>query len=132
LRLTISTFEEAVEEFEIVNLKMALTAFGMVFKLGAYGVEVNDADLTVSAYGLSCKIPIPSYPATARQSGHKGRVVVGFTVKASGEIADASVFASSGYEDLDGASVKSIENMTCEPPKGGRGVQGKQTFDFSM
>ncbi|WP_321791819.1 TonB family protein [Burkholderia pyrrocinia] len=114
-----------------MKLKMALAAFCMMYLLGAYGGELGDVGRASPADG-ACRFPAPLYPTTARQGGHKGRVVIGFTVKANGAISDVGVSASSGYEDIDNAAVEAIENVICELLKSGKDVQRKQPFDFSI
>ncbi|WP_175967693.1 energy transducer TonB [Burkholderia sp. BCC0322] len=114
-----------------MKLKMAVAVLGMMFHIGAHAGELGYSGRVAVADG-ACRFPAPVYPVTARQSGHKGRVVIGFTVKESGAVVDIGVSVSSGYEDLDNAAVQSIENMICEPLKGGKDVQRKQPFDFSI
>ena len=55
-------------------------------------------------------MPQPAYPEIAQRHGYQGKVVVNFTVAASGEVVEAEVGRGSGFKMLDDAAVEVIRN----------------------
>lgn len=55
-------------------------------------------------------MPQPAYPEFARRHGYQGKVVVNFTVAASGEVVTAEVGQGSGFKMLDEAAVEVIRS----------------------
>lgn len=67
--------------------------------------------------------PKPAYPAFARRLGHEGKVLVRISVLSSGEVADASVATSSGFNALDEAALATVRRWRFRPAqRGGRAV----------
>ncbi len=56
------------------------------------------------------------YPRMARRLGLEGRVVVSFTVKADGRLAETRVIESSGSEILDEAALEAVRQAAPFPP----------------
>jgi protein TonB len=55
------------------------------------------------------------YPPEARKAGEEGSVVVGVSVDASGQVTEAWIISSSGYDRLDRAAVESAYSWRFEP-----------------
>ncbi len=61
----------------------------------------------------------PAYPASARQRGLEGRVVVRLVIRADGVPDDIRVAQSSGFDSLDNAAVEAIRQWRFEPARRG-------------
>jgi protein TonB len=58
---------------------------------------------------------MPAYPSESREKGEEGRVVVSFTVRADGTLADIKVVESSGYARLDEAAMEAVRKSAFTP-----------------
>lgn len=65
----------------------------------------------------SIKKPAPAYPANAQQRGLTGRVVVEFTVRKNGKVADVRVVESDPPDVFDDAVLRAVRKWRYEPPK---------------
>lgn len=61
--------------------------------------------------------PAPVYPAKAQQKGLRGRVVVQFTVRKNGKVADVKVVESDPPDVFDDAVLRAVRKWRYEPPK---------------
>lgn len=68
----------------------------------------------------------PEYPATARERGEQGEVLLEIAVTAEGTVSEAKVVSSSGFAALDDAAVKAVRRAKFVPAKSeGRAVSGR-------
>ena len=63
--------------------------------------------------------PAPTYPATARQNGEEGKVLLRVFVNESGTVEKLTLKKSSGYELLDDAAKDTVEKWQFVPAKQG-------------
>jgi protein TonB len=68
-----------------------------------------------SSLGLNCRVPVPAYPADAREAHQEGTVWVRLRMSADGTPTSVTVARSSGYAALDNAAVGAISHMQCRP-----------------
>jgi protein TonB len=80
-------------------------------------VEVRAAHPLVPAQYRST--PGPSYPASAREQGLEGEVVLAVEVRANGRVGDARVKRSSGAPVLDEAALAAVKQWTFVPARRG-------------
>ncbi|HEX8528057.1 energy transducer TonB [Allosphingosinicella sp.] len=78
--------------------------------------------------------PPSDYPASARDSGHHGEVVIAGTLGIDGRIRDAAVAVSSGSPILDGASLDAARGALFTPALGEAGmpVEASVRMPFSF
>lgn len=72
------------------------------------GPTAEETKALLTAYAQSVKAAIlaqQSYPALARRLGHAGKVKVSFSLAADGSLDEASVTASSSFDELDAAAL---------------------------
>ena len=62
-------------------------------------------EVFTAASAIAATHTIPSYPALDRRLDHEGTVLLAVTIGADGNVSDASVLKSSGYDGLDAAAV---------------------------
>lgn len=77
----------------------------------------------------------PKYPRSARRKGHEGKVTVEVSISPSGAIAESSIFASSGFPELDDAALSAVRTAQFSPAtQDGVGVVGRlrMTFEFRL
>lgn len=67
----------------------------------------------------SQQTPVPAYPATAREQGLEGVVVLNIEVLASGRVGEVHVAVSSGAWVLDEAAVEAVKRWTFAPARQG-------------
>jgi TonB family protein len=58
--------------------------------------------------GIWMFAPFPSYPTSARQQYHTGKVFVGATIGRDGQVNNVQILQSSGHNDLDQSAVKAV------------------------
>lgn len=73
----------------------------------------------VEAVPVYRKNPAPQYPRVARHRGYEGTVVLEALVNQTGRVEDLHLFRSSGYEVLDRAAMKSVQEWLFEPARRG-------------
>lgn len=72
-----------------------------------------------------------TYPEKARAAGIRGRVVVVFTIDATGRAASSAIVESSGNADLDMAAQRAVLGMKLPPPPGGT-YSGSAALRFTL
>ena len=78
------------------------------------------AQARIDAQPSAVKPIRPAYPTGARQRSEEGDVVLELDINAQGRVTAASVFASSGYPDLDAAALRAARKARFVPAKSGR------------
>jgi protein TonB len=73
------------------------------------GVGPMTQDVVVAVSAIAATHTSPSYPALDRRMGHEGTVLLSVTIDAQGNVSDASVAKSSGFEGLDAAAVSWVK-----------------------
>jgi protein TonB len=73
----------------------------------------------VEAVPVYRKNPAPRYPHVARRRGYEGTVVLEVLVNEAGRVEDLRLFQSSGYDVLDRAAIKSVQEWVFEPARRG-------------
>lgn len=89
---------------------------------------------SIVAPGILSKVE-PVYPASARQAGQEGTVVLRIEIQANGRPGDISIIRSSGYPLLDEAAVASLRSWRFIPAKdvsSGRTVACTTTLPVSF
>lgn len=69
----------------------------------------------VDARPMYKKNPLPHYPRSARRRGSEGKTILRVEVLESGEVGQIELAASSGFEVLDGAALKSVKEWCFVP-----------------
>lgn len=64
------------------------------------------------------RFKVPEYPAAARRAGESGQTVISMCVDKEGRTSNVRVVKSSGFERLDDAAVKGLNNNRFEPAIG--------------
>lgn len=73
----------------------------------------------------------PEYPASARRSGHEGRVLVEVRVSPGGTASAVRVVSSSGHPDLDEAALDALRRARYQPARAGdQPVAGTKTVSI--
>ncbi|MES0362917.1 MAG: energy transducer TonB [Desulfobacteria bacterium] len=85
-------------------------------------------DVIVDARPKYKENPLPHYPSVARRRGYEGRTVLRVEVLESGKVGQIEIAASSGFEVLDKAALKSVKEWSFFP--GTR--NGKRTVQWVM
>ncbi|MFW5769195.1 MAG: energy transducer TonB [Spirochaetota bacterium] len=76
-------------------------------------------------------LELPDYPELARRWGWEGIVVVRIQIGPEGNVREAELLRSSGYDLLDRAALKTVaESWTFNPP--GREVETVKEFEFLL
>jgi protein TonB len=57
-----------------------------------------------------------TYPASSRQAGHEGKVLVAFVLSKDGHVLDASIQRTSSHEKLDDAALEAVKKASPFPP----------------
>lgn len=65
---------------------------------------------------LSCSPVHARYPAMARQLQEEGEALVQVVLDAGGQVVEAHLIRSTGYDDLDEQAVLTARSMRCTPP----------------
>ena len=73
----------------------------------------------VEATPVYRKNPAPQYPRVARRRRYEGTVMLEVLVNEAGRVEDLRLFQSSGYEILDRAAIKSVQEWVFEPARRG-------------
>ena len=76
-------------------------------------VQAAAAELSAKIDREACQVP--AYPAHWRVDDQQGAVILSVLVKADGSVADAKVLESSGYSQLDRASLRAGANCKFKP-----------------
>ncbi len=71
---------------------------------------------------------LPNYPSVARRRGYEGRTVLRVEVLESGKVGQIEIAASSGFEVLDKAALKSVKGWSFFPGR----RNGKRTIQWVM
>jgi TonB family protein len=56
------------------------------------------------------------YPDSAKRKYHEGNTITAYVVEANGDVLDASIIVSSGYDDLDRAAVNALKHVHFDRP----------------
>jgi TonB family protein len=81
-----------------------------------FPADSKEVDLALTSTFEAGSGPCPSYyPPRAMRLGEEGATTVQFHVEADGSVRDASVFVSSGYRDLDNASIACAKFWRYQP-----------------
>lgn len=73
------------------------------------GTIVAPPDVLVAATALPATHTIPDYPALDRRLDHQGTVLLALVIDAQGNVTDANVMRSSGFDGLDEAAVSWVK-----------------------
>ncbi|MGA3006397.1 MAG: energy transducer TonB [Opitutaceae bacterium] len=75
----------------------------------------------------------PDYPFDMKSNNITGTAVIGFIVDSDGNVQDAHVLTSSGYNELDRAAVEGVMRWTFKPGrKGGRAVNARMQVPIAF
>jgi TonB family protein len=85
-------------------------------------------DVVVDARPKYKENPLPHYPSVARRRGYEGRTVLRVEVLESGKVGQIEIAASSGFEVLDKAALKSVKGWSFIPGTRNR----KRTIQWVM
>jgi protein TonB len=76
---------------------------------GGGGSVSTPSEVFTAAAPIAATHTIPSYPAVDRRLDHEGVVLLTVMIDAEGNVSDANVLKSSGYDSLDAAAVSWVK-----------------------
>lgn len=110
-------------------MNVKLHALAVAFTLSMTALTANAAETAAGPKSLNCSIP--DYPTAWADDGLQGTVRLAVLVGADGAVKDARVVGSSGYRELDKASLRA--GATCKfaaAPKTSHGQPGWTTVEY--
>jgi len=76
-------------------------------------------------------LPSPQYPRIAQRWGHEGRVLLEITIGSNGRVKNVEVLRSSGFSELDKASVQVVSRRWRFKPSD-QEITTKKEFEFKL
>ncbi|MEX3592085.1 MAG: TonB family protein [Burkholderia sp.] len=98
-------------------------------------LNLPDSQTVMEVAHIECNIPRPAYPSRARQLRHAGRVTLKLTIGTSGQVTQAEIVHTSGFDELDTAAKEALLIAHCKPYLDhgvAVAVHAQQSIDFDL